>query len=99
MTDLVDRIKTFAVGTSDELREGVGKRLGLGLYYAEVAALGIFIGEALTGNFNGYLAPFAADGITRMTVARNLLSLNHPFDSSKFEVPGIVGIIRDSSYE
>ncbi len=99
MTDLVKRIKNFAVGTSDELREGVGKRLGLGLYYAEVAALGLFIGEAITGSFNEYAAPFAADGMIRLSAAAQLLYHNHPLDSSKFEVPGIVGIIRDPSYE
>ena len=98
MPNLVEKVKTFFIGTTPELREKVDKYLGLGLYYAEFGALVLFANEVITDcRFNPYLAPFTADAVVRVgnNVVKNYSRIKYKFDKSKFELPGIIGVIRE----
>lgn len=95
MSNLVKKVKTFFIGTTPEIKEKVGKTLGLGLYYSEFLAAGFFIGDALDGRFNPYLAPFTADAVVRM--GRGIAKLvkdDYEFNKA-FELPGIIGSVRE----
>jgi len=94
MANLVQKVGTFIVGTTPEIKEKVGKRLSRGLYYAEFVPVGLFVADAIRGELNPYVTAFAVDGITRIanTAVR---MVKHNENSDSFEAPGIIGTVRE----
>ena len=92
MANLVEKIKTFFVGKTSELKE---KGTGYGLYVAEICALGWFLGDAMDGKFNQYLAPFALDAAVRIANTYARLGNYGPRDEVAMDFPGLIGAARE----
>lgn len=95
--NLTEKVKTYFTGTKEEIKEKVSDNLAFAIYIPEMFCTIKFTLDAINGEFDAYLAPFAFDFYARLAHSYKEIyrwSKDPGYEVMPHKDPGIIGTIK-----